>query len=453
MKMIDMLDEHRAAVDGWISPERAKALLETIDLIGKGEYLSVPRAQGEVETALRELARTLGRGDSHRLKNLVALSINVNDGVVATAELSRNARDASTRSQAIAAAAEQLVASVETISTNSSEVAEKTVAVLRRTEDGTRAAGEAITSMGRISATVDDAEHRVDELANAAEEIRTIIDVIEEIAFQTNLLALNASVEAARAGEAGKGFAVVAEEVRRLADQTKSSAVEIAGRISQLGDGMAAILKVMRVVHGAVDQGRESIDEAGRAIGAVSQEVAEVAVRVEDVAQILGQQRAAAAQVAEAIAVIASNTDETTGQISAILDSMDRSDALLTVELDGLSSKALPNKVVHRAKSDHVLWKKRLAAMLAGRTSLRSEELADHRNCRLGKWYYAVEDAQRDNPDFVALEEPHCEVHAKGKLAVDLFNGGDVDGALDALRAVSGASEQVLELLGRLSKK
>lgn len=63
----------------------------------------------------------------------------------------------------------------------------------------------------------------VHALSGKAEEIVSIIDVIEDIAEQTNLLALNASIEAARAGEQGKGFAVVAEEVRKLAVRSSST--------------------------------------------------------------------------------------------------------------------------------------------------------------------------------------------------------------------------------------
>lgn len=64
---------------------------------------------------------------------------------------------------------------------------------------------------------------QIDKLVNMANKVNEIVIDVSNIADQTNLLALNASIEAARAGEAGKGFSVVAQEIRKLADNTKSS--------------------------------------------------------------------------------------------------------------------------------------------------------------------------------------------------------------------------------------
>lgn len=65
------------------------------------------------------------------------------------------------------------------------------------------------------------------EAAKVADNITELTQGITEIAEQTNLLSLNAAIEAARAGEHGKGFAVVAEEVRKLAEQSHTTATEI----------------------------------------------------------------------------------------------------------------------------------------------------------------------------------------------------------------------------------
>ena len=91
-----------------------------------------------------------------------------------------------------------------------------------------------IQSIDTLKIRVSGIAEQILRLSEKNSQISNIIGLVSELANETNMLALNAAVEAARAGENGKGFEVVAVEIRKLADESKKSALKIQEIISEI---------------------------------------------------------------------------------------------------------------------------------------------------------------------------------------------------------------------------
>jgi len=208
-------------------------------------------------------------------------SVNVAEVANAVGHVSTNikvmanaAERASTNANEVAGAAEQMSANMSTIATSVEGMKTSIDQIASNANETHKVAGDATVRSH-------EATEAMNKLGAAAKEIGHVTNVIKNIADRTNLLALNATIEAASAGEAGKGFAVVAGEIKELANQSASSADDIARRV----DGIQL-----------------STSEAVTAINNVSDIIAKVNESVESISSYAVQQAKTSNEIANNVA-------------------------------------------------------------------------------------------------------------------------------------------------------
>ena len=356
------------------------------------------------------------------------------------------------QSQSIATAVEELVASIHEISSTTRSAADGSRQAEQASGDGVMSSREAVGSMEEIVTAVRRSADEVNGLAVDSEQIGTIVGEIESIAAQTNLLALNATIEAARAGEAGRGFAVVAGEVKTLANQTAKATEDIRTRIGQLRARMGGIVTAMTSGVDTVETGRSVVTALGSHLEDISGHVGNVTTRMAEIAGILDQQSDVANGVSEGTSAIAQLASRNHEGVGAVLDAMDSLTQSIGDHIGSFASLKLDRVVVEIGKTDHVAFKRRVVDALAGRSTMTSADVLDHRECRFGLWYFAVTNPVILNaPEYAAIDAPHQRVHALAKTVLDKFHSGDVDGALADVDALDDASREVLGHLDRLA--
>lgn len=128
---------------------------------------------------------------------------------------------------------------------NSSEVEKLTLETQHSLIEAQTLLHQTIANLNETAQIEMQMNDRLNHLVSEANQVRTVLDVISDIADQTNLLALNAAIEAARAGEHGRGFAVVADEVRKLAERTQKSLIETNATINVIVQAINTISEQM----------------------------------------------------------------------------------------------------------------------------------------------------------------------------------------------------------------
>ncbi|MFT9846349.1 methyl-accepting chemotaxis protein [Aneurinibacillus sp. REN35] len=217
-----------------------------------------------------------------------------------------------------AAAMEEVTHGLQRITESSQRISEASLETAKLAEQGNHAIQQTVDQMNEIQHSVDYSVTKVRLLNERSVEIKKIIDVITDISSQTNLLALNAAIEAARAGEHGKGFAVVADEVRKLAEQSNASAVQIVELITDIERNLNETIEAMDLVNQNVEKGVNVAGESGQAFEKILYSVEEVTSQVQEATSISEQLSANSQEVNASVQSIAAIAKQVTSNSQSV---------------------------------------------------------------------------------------------------------------------------------------
>ncbi|EJO5348263.1 methyl-accepting chemotaxis protein [Clostridium botulinum] len=218
-----------------------KDLSYKINLKREDEFGETVYGLNEASNKLEDVLEHIKTTSEHTLESTEKFSKSFND-------IKGSIDDITAASQEISAGMEETSASIEQISSNSVSINKHINLVQNKSMDGLKLAETINEKADKVKTSSVDAKEKIEKIytsskdkleeainkADIVHNISAMAETILDITENTNLLALNAAIEAARAGEAGAGFAVVAEEVKKLAEQSSASAIEIQENVKRV---------------------------------------------------------------------------------------------------------------------------------------------------------------------------------------------------------------------------
>ena len=212
---------------------------------------------------------------------------------------------------------EEIFASLTEISSMIGSVSsnlEHTKLLSKETRELARVGGdkvsESLSGMIDIQNTVKNIEEKAHSLGESSTKVGQIVEIINGISEQTNLLALNAAIEAARAGEAGRGFAVVADEVRKLAENSRTSTQQISSLISVIQKEVYDVIAAVNEGYEKAKHGTNLAQETSENIENIIKKVETTDEMMQEIATAMKEQSLATNEINNTMETIATNSTE-----------------------------------------------------------------------------------------------------------------------------------------------
>ncbi|MCW0462707.1 hypothetical protein NB717_003775 [Xanthomonas sacchari] len=246
----------------------------------------------ETQATARQLAEAAG----HQAEQIGSASVRINEIAASIEQVSRN-------------------------STESAEVAQRSVVIAA---EGAGVVRETIQGMDQIRDQIQETSKRIKRLGESTQEIGSIVELINDISEQTNILALNAAVQAASAGEAGRGFALVADEVQRLAERTSGATRRIEGLVQTIQADTNEAVSSMEQTTSEVVSGARLAEDAGTALTEIERVSNALNTLIKNISIAAHQQSAAAIDITQTMDVIRQITGQTSQGAGQTAESIGR---------------------------------------------------------------------------------------------------------------------------------
>lgn len=190
---------------------------------------------------------------------------------------------------------------IDVVSLNTKDLSNKGLKMVKLLMDKSEETKETTQSVAEI----------VEDMSKSTKEISKISEAITQITDQTNLLSLNASIEAARAGEAGRGFAIVADEIRKLAEQSKSSTEEIKRIVEAIQNKSNIAVKAMVQAQSIVTEQDKTVEDTNIIFNDIYSSISNLIQKVENIKEKVEKINNQKEEVVSQIQNISSVSEET----------------------------------------------------------------------------------------------------------------------------------------------
>ncbi|MBK1883911.1 HAMP domain-containing protein [Luteolibacter pohnpeiensis] len=280
----------------------------TVKLQPRSEMDEFGRSQADMISNLSDLIRQVQRS-----------GLQVNSSAV---EIAATTKQQQTTASEVASTTTEISATAREISASSMELLKVTDEVAKVSEDTSALATQGKTGLARMEATMRQIMEasasvtaKLGVMNDKAGNINAVITTITKVADQTNLLSLNAAIEAEKAGEYGRGFAVVAAEIRRLADQTASSTLDIERIVKDMVAAVSAGVMGMDKFSEQVRRGGEDVTEISSQLDQVILQVQSLTPSMDAVTSGMRSQNQGSQQISDALVQLGEAARQTADSI------------------------------------------------------------------------------------------------------------------------------------------